>query len=135
MTLQYADDTLLFSSCDIEEIRNLKVVLMLFEQIFGMRINFNNSEFIPLNLGAEQIHEPSHVLTCHVGSLPFKYLGVPIHFKKLKRDDLQPMIDKLIKGVAGWRGRLLAYTSRLSLIKTCLASIPVYLLSFIKFPK
>jgi hypothetical protein len=45
------------------------------------------------------------------------------------------VIDKLLKRVAGWKGRLLAYSSRLELIKTCLTSIPVYLLSFIKFPK
>jgi hypothetical protein len=45
------------------------------------------------------------------------------------------VVDKLLKRCAGWRGKLLAYSSRLTLIKTCLASIPVYLLSFIKFPK
>jgi hypothetical protein len=32
-------------------------------------------------------------------------------------------------------GKLLAYSSRLTFIKSCFASIPVYLLSFIKFPK
>jgi hypothetical protein len=135
MTLKYADDTLLFSSCGDREIRNLKIVLMLFEQVSGMRINFNKSECIPLNLDASQIHEVAHVLNYPIGSLPFKYLGVPTHFEKLEREDLQPIIDKLIKRVDGWRGRLLAYSSRLVLIKTCLASIPVYLLSFIKFPK
>jgi hypothetical protein len=41
----------------------------------------------------------------------------------------------MLKTVAGWRGKLLAYSSRLTLIKECLASIPIYLLSFIKFPK
>lgn len=30
---------------------------------------------------------------------------------------------------------MLSYAARLVLIKTCLASIPVYLLSFVKFPK
>jgi hypothetical protein len=30
----------------------------------------------------------SHILNCPVGGLPFKYLGVPIHFEKLKREDL-----------------------------------------------
>jgi hypothetical protein len=29
----------------------------------------------------------------------------------------------------------LAHSSRLTLVKTCLASVPVYLLSFLKFPK
>jgi hypothetical protein len=67
--------------------------------------------------------------------LPFKYLGIPLHFERLKREDVQPLLDKLIKKMAGWRGRLLAYSSRLTLVKTCLASIPVYPLSFLKFPK
>jgi hypothetical protein len=60
---------------------------------------------------------------------------VPIHFEKLTREDLQPLIDKLIKRIAGWRGKMLAYSSRIVLIKTCLTSVLVYLLSFLKFPK
>jgi hypothetical protein len=43
-------------------------------------------------------------------------------------------MDKLIKR---WQvgGGLLAYSSRLVLIKTCLSSILIYLLSFLKFLK
>jgi hypothetical protein len=135
LTLQYAYDIVLFSAADNDSLRNLKCVLMLFEQVCGMRINFHKSEFIPMNLCEERAHEIAHILSCPRGSFPFKYLGVPIHFKKLIREVLQPVIDKLLKRVAGWRGRLLAYSSRLELIRSCLASIPVYLLSFIKFPK
>jgi hypothetical protein len=58
---------------------------MLFEKNSGMRINFNKSKFIPMNLVDEEIHEISHILNCLVGALPFRYLGVPIHFEKLKR--------------------------------------------------
>jgi hypothetical protein len=108
---------------------------MLFEKVSGMKISFNKSKFVPMNLDEEQVYEVAHVLCCPVGTLPFKYLGIPIHFEKLKRDDLQPIIDKLIRRIAGWRGRLLAYNSRLELIRSCLASIPVYLLSFVKFLK
>jgi hypothetical protein len=71
------------------------------ENVSGMKINFNKSEVIPLNLDDNQIHEVAHVLSCLVGTLPFKYLGVPIHFEKLKRGELQPVIDKLIKIIAG----------------------------------
>jgi hypothetical protein len=45
------------------------------------------------------------------------------------------LIDRLVKSIAGWRERLLAYSNRLVLIKSCLASVLVYLLSFIKFLK
>jgi hypothetical protein len=100
-----------------------------------MKINFSKSEFIPLNLESEQIHEIAHILCCPIGAPPFRYLGVLIYFEKLKRDDLQHVIDKLIKRAAGWRGKLLAYSSRLELIRSCLSSIHVYFLSFIKFSK
>jgi hypothetical protein len=63
------------------------------------------------------------------------YLGIPLYFEKLKREDLQPLLDKLIRRIAGWRGRLLAYSSRLTLVTTYLTSILVYFLSFLKFPK
>jgi hypothetical protein len=36
-----------------------------------------------------------------------KYLGVPLHYTKLRKEDIQPFVDKLLKKAAGWRGRLL----------------------------
>jgi hypothetical protein len=45
------------------------------------------------------------------------------------------MVDKNMKRKASWRGKLLSHAARLTLIKACSASIPVYVLSFIKFPK
>ena len=47
----------------------------------------------------------------------------------------RPLVDKIINKIAGWRGRLMSLAARVVLIKSCLSSIHVYLLSFIKFPK
>jgi hypothetical protein len=135
MTLQYADDTVLSSTPDRASLRNLKVVLLFFEAISGMRINFYKSEVIPMNVDDREAHEIAHLLNCPIGALPFKYLGVPLHYKKLKREDIQPVVDKFIKRITGWRGRLLTYSSRLTLIKSCLSSITMYLMSFLKFLK
>ena len=74
-------------------------------------------------------------LGCPVGAFPIKYLGIPLHYEKLRREDVQPMIDKIVRRIAGWRGKLLSLAGRIVLIKTCLARIPVYLMSFFKFPK
>lgn len=134
MALQYADDMVLFSSCEVEHLRNLKCILSCFEKLSSMRINFHKSEVIPMNLSDGQIQEVSHILSCPVGAFPMKYLGVPLHFDKLRKEDIQPLIDKILKRIAGWRGRLLSLSGKLVLIKTCLASIPVYLMSVIKFP-
>jgi hypothetical protein len=70
-----------------------------------------------------------------LGSFPFEYLGVPLHYAKLRKEDLQPIIDHIIKKISGWRGKLISYEGKLILIKAYLASIPTYLLSVIKFPK
>jgi hypothetical protein len=76
LALQYVDDTLLFSSCDISSLRNLKCILMLFERVYGMKINFHK-RIIPMNLEEEQIHEIAHVLNCLVGNFPIRYLDIP----------------------------------------------------------
>lgn len=135
LSLQYADDTILFSSSDISHLTNLKQILLWYEQISGMRINFHKSEVIPMNLEEEDIHTVSHIFNCSIGKFPIKYLGVPFHYEKLAREDIQPLVDKLLKRIAGWRGKLLSQAARAMLIKTCLDSIPIYILSFLKFPK
>jgi hypothetical protein len=77
----------------------------------------------------------SQTLSCGLGKFPMKYLGVPLHYKKLRKEDLQPVIDKILKKAAGWRGRLLNHAAKLELVRSVLASIPLYILSVIKFPK
>lgn len=64
-----------------------------------------------------------------------KYLGVPLHYKNLSREDIQPLVAKVLKRIAVWRGKLISLAARAMLIQTYLASIPVYLLSFIMFLK
>jgi hypothetical protein len=70
-----------------------------------------------------------------VRDFPIKYLGVPLHYEKLKREGVQSLVDKIIKRIADWRGELLSYVVRVVLIKTCLTSIPFYFLSFIMLSK
>jgi hypothetical protein len=60
---------------------------------------------------------------------------VLLHFDKLRREDIQPVVDKIIKRISGWKGKLLSYGARLAFLKACIASIPIYLMSVIRFPK
>ena len=105
------------------------------EELSGIRINFHKSELIPMNVDLETVHSLAHLFTCPIGNLPIKYLGVPLHFEKPSREDIQPLVDKMLKRMPGCRGKLLSYAGKLVLVKACVVSIPVYLLSFIKFLK
>jgi hypothetical protein len=100
-----------------------------------MRISYHKSELIGINLDSSEISPFLEILQCVEGHFPIKYLGLPLHFEKLKREELQPLIDSLLKQMAGWRGKLLSLEARRLLIQIVLASIPTYMLSFFKFPK
>lgn len=134
ISLRYADDTLIFLQNNLQMAQNLKWALTLFEHISRIKINYHKSDLIPMNLEEEEINSLAQIFGCKNGNLPITYLGVPLHHSKLRKEDLQPVIDKIIKRVAGWRGRLFSYGGRIILIRACLASIPIYLLSVIKFP-
>jgi hypothetical protein len=44
----------------------------------------------------------TQIFCCKLGALSFKYLGIPLHYEKLRREDIQPVVDKIIKRIAGW---------------------------------
>lgn len=133
--LQYADDTLLFSNAEVNHIRNLKLILDLFCQMTGLRINYDKSSLILLE-GEEQFAtELANLLGCKVERLPFKYLGIPIKVTRLSKQDVAPVIEKMEKRLAGWKSKILSRGGRLTLINSTLSTIPTYLMSFYKFPK
>jgi hypothetical protein len=136
ISLQYVDDILLFMGGNEDQARNLKWLLSCFELMSSMRINYHKSELIPVNIeNVYEVNRWAEIFGCPVGTFPVKYLGIPQHYTKLSREDLQLLVDKIIKRITGWRGKLISRAGRIILIKTCLASIPLYLLSFIKFPR
>jgi hypothetical protein len=130
VSLQYANDTLLFLENDPQVALNLKWILTCFEQISGMRINFHKSELIPINIETGELLPFIEIFQCKEGAFPVKYLGIPLHFDRLRREDLQPLIESILRRITGWRGRLLSLAAKRVLIQACLSSIPIYLLSF-----
>jgi hypothetical protein len=93
---------------NVECARNLKCILTCFELMSGMRVNYHKSELVPLSVeNEEEIQSFVQIFGCPVGNLPIKYSGIPLHYQNLRREDLQPLVDKIVKRIAGWRGRLL----------------------------
>jgi hypothetical protein len=119
INLQYVNDTLLFLEHNYLHALHLKWLMICFEHISGMKINYHKSDLTPVNLEGGEIHDYARIFCCKVGSFPFKYLGVPLHYEKLRREDIQPIVDKVINRIPGWKDRLLSYKARLILLKTC----------------
>jgi hypothetical protein len=85
--LQYTDVTIIFVDHDLEKAKNLKVLLCAFEKLLGIKINFHKSEMYCFGEAMEWENEYSVVFGCQSGSFPFKYLGIPMHYRKLSNRD------------------------------------------------
>ena len=72
---------------------------------------------------------------CESRKFPFKYLGIPIHFRKLKNGEWKPVEDRFERKLASWAGKLLSYGDHLILVNSVLTSLPMFMLSFFEVPK
>jgi hypothetical protein len=70
-----------------------------FEKLTGIKINYHKSDLTPINL-EEEGQNYSRIFCCKLENFPFKYLGVPPHYDKLRKEDIQPIVDKIIKRIA-----------------------------------
>jgi hypothetical protein len=73
--LQCADDTIIFLHHDFEKALNMKLILCIFE----LTINFRNSTVFCIGKAKELEDQYRNLFGCESGTLPFKYLGIPIH--------------------------------------------------------
>jgi hypothetical protein len=133
--LQYADDTILFMEHDMDKALNMKLVLCIFEQLSGLKINFHKSELFCFGRAKQMENDYKTLFGCDIGSLPLRYLGIPIHFRKLRNGEWKPVEDRFEKKLSSWIGKMLSYGDRLVLINSVLTSLPMFMLSFLEIPK
>jgi hypothetical protein len=70
---------------DFEKAVNMKLILRFFEELPGLKINFHKSEIFCFGKAKEEEEQYKQLFDCETGSLPFRYLGIPIHYRKLKK--------------------------------------------------
>ncbi|WVZ96211.1 hypothetical protein U9M48_041878, partial [Paspalum notatum var. saurae] len=133
--LQYANDTVIFIDHDLKKARNMKALLCMFEKISGLKINFHKSEIFCFGQAKECESIYSCLFGCRPGSFPFRYLGIPMHHRKLRNSDWAHIEERFEKRLIGWKGKLLSVGGRLVLINSVLSSLPMFMLSFFKIPK
>jgi hypothetical protein len=132
--LQYVDDTIFFLEHDLEKALNMKLVLCIFEQLTGLKINFHKSEIYYFGEAKNGENEYRQIFGYESGTLPFKCLGIPIHFRKLKNGEWKSVEDRFEVKLGSWIAKLLSYGDRLILINLVLTSLPMFLLSLFEIP-
>ena len=82
--IQFADDTILVLPADMRQIEQVKNLLLHYSAFTGLRVNYEKSFLVPLNVPITQLHSLLNVLGCQQGHFPFTYLGVPLGTTKPK---------------------------------------------------
>jgi len=129
--LQYADDIVIFMSHDLDKALNMKLILSTFEQLSGLKINFHKSEIFCFGKAKEHEAFYSQLFGCRLGNYPFRYLGLPMHTRKLSNKDWQFIENRIEKKLSGWKGKMLSAGGRLILINSVLSSLPMFMMSFL----
>jgi hypothetical protein len=128
--LQYADDTIIFLDHDVEGAKNLKLLLCAFEQLLGLKINFHKSEIFCFSEAKELQGKYSSIFGCQGGTYPFKYHGIPMHYKKLNNSNWKIIEQRIEKKLSSWKGKHLSVGGHLILINSVLTSLVMFMLSF-----
>ena len=81
------------------------------------------------------IHILANILRCKVGSLPMKYLGMPLGTSYKTTFIWNPILERMEKKLSGWKRIYLSKAGRLTLLKSTLSSLLTYYLSLFTIPK
>lgn len=128
--LQIVDDTLILGDKSWANIRAMRVVLILFQDLSSLKVNFSKSLLVRVNVMSSWLAEAAGVLNCKVGSIPFMYLGLPIGGNVRRLNFWEPLIKRINSILSGWSSIYLSLGGRLVLLKYVLSSLPLYALSF-----
>jgi len=125
--VQYADDTLVLIQADTRQLLCLKALRKTFASATRLKVNYQKSALIPLNILEGRVHLFSGLLNCSRGSLPFTYLGMPLGLHKPSVEQCLPLIYRIAKKIAGL-AIFMTTAGRLLLVKSVLASMTIFFL-------
>jgi len=106
----YADDEAIFASPSNLEIDHLHRILSFFGECSGLKINISKTEIYPIRLDTNTIMQLLQNFPGKVCNFPGKYLGLPLHVRKLRKIDVQPLLDKIGARLPGWKGEILIFS-------------------------
>ncbi|XP_062114462.1 uncharacterized protein LOC133825549 [Humulus lupulus] len=93
--LCFADDVVLFSHGDFKSVYKLLQGFELFSQSSGLTANYSKSELITSGIQEVEVQRILSMSKLQRGSLPFRYLGVPISAKHFSHSDCEGLISKM----------------------------------------
>ncbi|EOY25449.1 Uncharacterized protein TCM_016755 [Theobroma cacao] len=133
--LAFADDIVIFTNGCRPALQKILIFLQEYEAVSGQQVNHQKSCFITSNgcpMTRRQII--AHTTGFQHKTLPVIYLGAPLHKGPKKVALFDSLITKIRDRISGWENKTLSPGGRITLLRSVLSSMPMYLLQVLKPP-
>lgn len=128
-TSLYADDVAIFVNPVRDEVAALRQILRAFGDATGLHVNFLKSTIMPIHREKFDVDSVAGPLGAPCKPFPCKFLGLPLSLRRLRKVDLQPLLDKLMARLACWKFKMFAAAGRLVLLNAVLSAFTIYSMS------
>ena len=92
--MQFVDDAIFFSIASLKDPQSLKLILLVFRHLLGLRINLNKNTLFGININQDQTTRLAFLLDYVVFEWPLTYLDLPLGGKS--------KINFLLGSSVGW---------------------------------
>ncbi|KAL1222313.1 putative ribonuclease H protein [Cardamine amara subsp. amara] len=132
--LAFADDIMIFFDGKEASLAGISKTLQDFQELSGLGINRNKTMLFHAGLNPQESRSILN-LGFLIGSMPIRYLGLPLLHRRLRRSDYSPLIDKISSRMHHWTVKSLSFAGRLQLITSVVYILVNFWLSAFALPK
>lgn len=133
--LCFADDIMVFSDGTTRSIQGILTTFEKFAAMSGLKISVEKSTVFMAGVSPTTKESILQQFPFDLGTLPVKYLGLPLLTKRMTSSDYLPLTEKIRARITSWTSRFLSFAGRLQLIKSVLSSLTNFWLSVFRLPK
>ncbi|XP_026451759.1 uncharacterized protein LOC113352105 [Papaver somniferum] len=105
--LQFADELIVFSNDEVEQVQNLKGILLAFKLVSGLKVNFRKSAIVAVG-DAQNAVECASCFGYNLTTFTMKYLGIPLSSRSKAVGDWDVIIQRFQKKLCSWQRKHLS---------------------------
>lgn len=133
--LAFADDVLIFTNGAKSALQKMLSFLQEYEHISRHRINPQKSCFLThRNIANFKRQIIAWTTGFTYRCLPITYLGAPLYIGPKKVFLFDELVAKILEWITGWKNKILSPSGWITLLRSILSSLPIYLLQSLKPP-
>ncbi|XP_073024477.1 uncharacterized protein [Primulina eburnea] len=133
--LAYADDIIIFANGGTREMNSLMDFLHHYENFSGQLVNaFKSVIILPPRCSGRTHARLLRITGFGEGYFPIKYLGVPLFRGNRVCSLFDPLVQMVSKKLEGWELKTLSPRSRMTLLRSVLLSVPIYMFQVVQPP-